>query len=252
AETQLDDEPLRKDNNSAVLLETLRQQLTSLQTPSVISSENKNNWVLHCAWAIQNLVKYNQISQENLLTYAMNHLLDILTFNEKVILLSYLTTKEAGAAELDDLDRYIQAYFEQFKISGGRYNGIVLSQFNKPSDYEQYTILNNVDDKWVNNKRAVAGGLAQAMFQKFQLTDMKIINDIIGFMINFKGSQIVFKTKYIKQSAKGRSNKGQRCDRGEGKKIVIRRINMLLGSHGGKEKYEIAKKYKSSISFIYG
>ena len=59
--------------------------------------------------------------------------------------------------------------------------------------------------------------LAEAMFAKFQITDLISINKIIGFMTNFKGNQIVFKTKTIEQSERGRSNKGQRCDRGEGK-----------------------------------
>ena len=49
-----------------------------------MSSENKNDWVMHAAWAIQNLIKYDEMDLANLLNYAMNHILDILTFNEKV------------------------------------------------------------------------------------------------------------------------------------------------------------------------
>ena len=101
----------------------------------------------------------------------------------------------------------------------------MIAQFNKPVNFEQYTILTKNNETWINYKRAIAGGLAQAMFQKFQIIDTGIINKLIGFMTNFKGAQIVFKTKIIEQSERGRSNKGQRCDRFEGKTSIIRRIN---------------------------
>ena len=40
-------------------------------------------------------------------------------------------------------------------------------------------------------------------------------------MTIFKRQQVVFKTKDIRLSSKGRTNKGQRCDRGEGKGTII-------------------------------
>ena len=184
----------------------------------------------------------------DLLRYAMNHILDIMTFNEKIILLDYITGK---SADFTELDHHIQNYFQQYYIAGGKYKGIVIAQFNKPAGHEQYTILTNKSGNWVISVSAIAS-LAPAMFQKFQIRNNKIINKVIGFMINFKGSQIVFKTKQIEQSSRGRSNKGQRCDRGEGKKNIIRRINSLLDDRGGKEKYEMGSQHKSTISSIYG
>ena len=241
-----------QDTTVRPLLETLAAQLENLKNPTLISSENKNNWVMHCAWAIQNLIKYNDMVLNELLGYAMNHILDILTFNEKIILLNYITGK---TADLTEVDRHIQNYFHQYYINSAKHNGIVLAQFNKPTGHEQYTILTNKSDKWVLSTTGIAS-LAPAMFQKFQIKNNKIINKVIGFMINFKGSQVVFKTKQIERSSRGRSNKGQRCDRGEGKKNIIRRINLLLddqgGAQGGKEKYEMGRQHKSTISSIYG
>jgi len=239
------------DIDTQPLLNTIESQLISLKIPTIMSSENKNNWVMHCAWAIQNLIKYNKMKFEQLLNYAMNHVLDLLTFNEKFILLNYITQKKTDFTELD---KYIDNYFKQTKISGGRYDGIVIAQFNKPASHEQYTILTNKDGRWINDRRAITGGLAQAMFDKFQIKDISIktINKIIGFMTNFKGTQIVFKTKNIEQSERGRSNKGQRCDRGEGKNSIIRKINAFLGEKGEKEKYEMGQQHKSSLCSIYG
>ena len=236
-----------KDATVQPLLETLAAQLENLKNPSAISSENKNNWVMHCAWAIQNLIKYDNMDLNDLLKYAMNHILDIMTFNEKFILLDYITRKK----DTTELIGYIQNYFKHYFITGGKYKGIVIAQFNKPANREQYTILTHMSGKWVDSKSSIIS-LAPAMFQKFQIMNKKIYNEIIGFMINFKGNQIVFKTKQIEQSSRGRSNKGQRCDRGEGKKSIIRRINSLLGEQEDNEKYEIGSRHKSTISSIYG
>ena len=87
------------------------------------------------------------------------------------------------------------------------------------------------------------------MFEKFQIRDIDQISDIIGFMTIFKGDQIVFKSKTMQLSEKGRTNKGQRCDRGEGKGIIIARINSLLSSGVLPIKYLINK---STIRSIYG
>ena len=70
---------------------------------------------MHCAWAIQNLIKYNDMALNDLLKYAMNHILDILTFNEKIILLDYITRKK----DTTDLIGYIQNYFKHYFITGG-------------------------------------------------------------------------------------------------------------------------------------
>ena len=49
------------DIDTQPLLNTIESKLISLKIPTIMSSENKNNWVMHCAWVIQNLIKYNEI-----------------------------------------------------------------------------------------------------------------------------------------------------------------------------------------------
>ncbi len=49
-------------------------------------------------------------------------------------------------------------------------------------------------------------------------------------------------------SKAGRPNKGQRCDRGEGKRVLASRINEALGLRGGSPKYRLEK---SSVVGIY-
>ncbi len=233
---------MEEDNQIMVVMETIFQEL---QNPGFISSIDKENWVKAAAWTILNLNRYNNIEMNTLLQLAMNHILDTLKFKDKLQLLNLVYTKE----DKSPLENIIFSYFENLIIRNDRFTGIVLADFSKPSGHETYTILAFIDGIWKSSKEAISGGLALAMFNKFQVKDISRINDIIGFMTIFKRQQIVFKTKDINLSSKGRTNKGQRCDRGEGKSTIIARINSLLSTGVMPIKYVMTK---STVTSIYG
>ena len=233
-------------NNQLNIIKYLTEQMNILNNPTFIDVEYKNNWAMRCSWAIFNLIKYNKYEKTKLVSFAIEHILDSYTFDEKVTILTYITNK----IEKNTLDLIIDDYFEKFKISNSKFSGIVLAQFNKPESYQQYTILALIKGVWIINREATAS-LAKEMFSKFQIIDLDKINNIIGFMINFGSQEIVFKIKHLGESEKGRSNKGRKCGNGESKKIIIRRINDLLDPTGNSTKYLVGSKHKSSIESIY-
>ena len=235
---------LIEDNSQ--LMDKILSVYQQIQTPEFITSIDKENWIKAAAWAIVNLETYNNIDKGLLLKLAMQHFIDTLKFAEKLELLNMVYTKESKTA----LETIVMSYFQQFIIKSNKYTGIVLADFSKPSTHELYTILAFMDGVWISSKEAVGpGGLAVEMFKKMQIKDISSINDIIGFMTIFKRQQIVFKTKDIRLSNKGRTNKGQRCDRGEGKGTIISRINSLLSTGVTPIKY---KMNKSTVASIYG
>ena len=233
--------------NQNKLLINLNKKYNILNTPSNIDVENKNNWTMRCSWAIYNLKKYNGFEKKKLVSYAINHIIDSYSFEDKLLLLNYVTNN----VNKNEVDIIINNYFEKYKINNEKYNGIVLAQFNKPESYEQYTILTLNKNRWINSREATAS-LAREMFKKFQITNLGNINDLIGFMINVGSQEIVFKIKGLGKSEKGRSNKGFRCATGESKKLIIKRINDLLDDGTGLKKYGLGTKHKSSIDLIYG
>jgi len=241
SDAYVQDDELREVDSD--IFDILGNTYAELQNPGIISSIDKENWVKSAAWAIKNLNTYNGIDTDVLLKYAIHHIIDILTYKDKLQLLKDVYDKKST----DNLEKIVQEYFEQFVFEGGGNKGIIIADFNKPSTHDPYTILTFTDENWSINIQAISSGLGAAMFNKFQYKDIGKISNIVGFMTVFKGQQIVFKTKEMKLSSKGRTNKGQRCDRGEGKTIIISRINKLLGEK--KKKYSMKK---SSIDTIYG
>ena len=232
-----------KVNKVASIIKKLEDDYLELNTPNLITSSDKDNWNKAASWAIFNLQTYNNIDKSLLMKFAMFHNIDKLNFKDKKTLLKNIFFKE----NLTELESIIKEYFDSLKIQKDNDIGIILANFNSNSK-TLYSLLVYKNGTWGNSKEIVAK-LARPLFEKFQIKDINSISDIVGFMTIFKQNQIVFKSKRMKLSDKGRTNKGQRCDRGEGKGIIINRINSLLADGVQPIKYKIQK---SSILSIYG
>jgi hypothetical protein len=232
-----------KVNKLSSIIKKLESAYSELNTPNLITSGDKENWNKAAAWAIYNLQTYNNIDKNLLVNFAMFHNIDTLNFKEKKALLTNIYFKQ----DLNEIESIIKEYFDALKIEKDGDIGIILANYGS-SNKTLYTLLVYKNKTWGTSKEIVAK-LARPLFEKFQIKDINSISDIIGFMTIFKGSQIVFKSKTMQLSDKGRTNKGQRCDRGEGKGIIINRINSLLADGVQPIKYKIQK---SSILSIYG
>jgi hypothetical protein len=203
-----------------------------------LGTEDSEDWSKTAAWSIYNLNKWNNIDKKLLQKLAMFHLIDTLSENEKRILLTYDSQKkdeekkdeEKKDEEKKDIDRFIKEYFDKFmlKEKSGKL-GIVIANFDKHKNKLPYTLLSkNEDGEWVEDKQAIITYLARLLVDKFKIMDISKINDFIGFMTMFKGQMIIFKSKTLKLSEKGRKNIGERCDRGQTKNSIVKLINNLL------------------------
>jgi len=244
--TMPQDESKEEIELDASVYDELVTQLGLLQNPGLISAAYKEDWTRSAAWAIRNLSLYNKISTEVLLPLAIDHLIDVLPFNKKVQLLRFITQNNEAENPLHIM---INNYFNTYILQTADWKGIVLADFSKSSKKSAYTILSFKNGDWIDNKEEIRPDRLFPLFEKFQVKDLSVINNIIGFMVLFKAQLIVFKTKELSLSSKGRTNKGSRCDRGEGKGVVIKRLNNLLSSGVQPIKY---KMNKSSIVSIYG
>jgi hypothetical protein len=205
-----------------------------------ITSENRSNWARSCAFAINNLVKYNSekfghtksdfyVILQNL---AMHHIIDMLNYDEKVLLLKNIHQLE------DSLKPFVKSYFDKFKTTTSKYEGTVITDFNKKS---KYAILTLKQGKWISDSISIAGGLGKAILEKFSVNIDKM-HDKIGFMSQLKKFNLVFKVKSIYLSSSGRPTKGSSCERGADKKMLINNINRILSADDSDQKYIMGAK----------
>jgi len=220
--------------------EKLIESHKMLLVPRDITSSNRSNWVMSCAWVINNLVKYNSERFNHtkssfftiLQNLAMHHIIDILTYEEKVLLLRNMQNID------DSIVQFVQSYFDKFRVDTSKYQGMVITDFNKKS---KYAILTLKDDEWVIDSAAISGGLGKATLDKFTVS-VDDMYDKIGFMAQVKKFDLIFKVKSIYLSSSGRPTKGSSCERGADKKVLIQNINTMLNLVDDGIKYVMGAK----------
>ena len=223
-----------------------------LLVPQEITSSDRSNWAMGCSWAINNLVRYNSVKFGYtpaefftiLQTLAMHHIIDMLTYEEKSMLLRNLESVDKS------LLSFVQSYFDKFVVTTSKYKGIVITDFNKTS---KYSILTLKDNKWVVDVISISDGLGKALLDKFTV-NIDNINDKFGFMAQFKRFNLIFKIKSIFLSSANRPTKGSNCERGADKKVLIDNINHLLSPDKSDLKYIMGAKTGKgarTISKIY-
>ncbi len=228
---------------TADLLRFLGDELNKLRNPAFIDADRKEDWSAAAAWAIRSLVIYDGWDKAGLVRHAMFHIIDILRFAEKKALLD--------ASGDSDLHRTIAEFFAPSMVEVNGKKLVVVSDFQREGRSDPYRFLALVDGKWVGGETAQVirlGDAGTALMKKMRQGSVESVNDRIGFMAPFRRDYIVYKTKNLVRSAAGRTSKGQRCDRGEGKRVLTSRINDALGGSGGKHKYHMDK---STVVAIY-
>jgi hypothetical protein len=243
-------EPIAADVD--VIVEKLINQFENMTILKSISKENKNNWSMVAAWAIENIVKYNsdrfnlskKDCKQEMLTLAMHHIIDVLNYEEKLLLLQNMKTIDKK------MKPFVNSYFDKFMIETAKYKGIVITNFTKES---KFAILTNKSGKWIYDGASIAGGLGKALMDTFKVK-VERMNNKIGFMAQIRRYDITFKIKNIELSSSGRTNKGSACDRSVDKKVLIRSINEVLNLYDGEIKYSMggeSKKGSRTIKSIY-
>lgn len=226
-----------KTKKQTNIYDEIERHYYNLINPSKIPTNQKEIWSKSAAWAIFNLNTYNGFDKNILIQLAINHLIDTLNYEDKLSLLNYIYSKN----KKNLLEGMCMIFFNNFIIQHEDTTGIIIYNYN--SKKVPYTILILQGNKWVKSNTNIKF-ILRKMFDKYQITDIEKINDIVGFITDFKKKDIVFKIKKMNQISMRGKSKGQRCDRGENKKKILERINLLLG----REKYNFNKSDIISIT----
>ena len=238
------------------IIDNLLKQFKILQTPARITK--KKNWTQAAAWAISNLVKYNEISKDTLLFYALSHLFDILPIDYKLEVLNILYSKTS----LDAIfKRILKRVVQKFIIKTSDHTYYACADYDKSHSKFGYTLI-KLDKSETLPIWKIIGNLGRSesslLVRTFRYKNDEY-NKFIGFLTHPTNSKnIVFKTKETQISPGRRTSTGQRCPSGgENRRVVYLRINKLAKNIKDGVKYIIKSKKSNRlttqvIQSIYG
>ena len=175
-----------------------------------------DNWYKHCGVTMRKLAKSGIMTSADTLQFLVEHLVDMLLFNEKASLMNYIYSVE----EFDEnsLEYYIKKYLDSKIIRTKRLTSIILFSA------EKIHVMILKGKRWfkaeAEDEREIAIETAKTLdFTKFE------VNNIIGFIgLEVKNRYLVFKVKDME----AKRNTGARCDESsKPRKIAV--LTELMG-----------------------
>ena len=179
-----------------------------------------NNWYKLCGIVMRKMSKEYPESKKYLLDFLVAHMIELLTFDNKINLMNYIYSLKS--IEQESLEKYVKHYFNKYTISTKQYNVFITYKLNK-----LMILLLNEDNKWIEASPEEKREIAMAKETKdFLAFDKNQYNKIVGF-IGYKGNKdLEFKTKNMD----AKRDTGDTC-RQSGKNKNIAKLNEILGEN---------------------
>jgi len=180
-------------------------------------TRGETDWYKFAGHVIKTL-EQDGIDKNLLLDFIIAHQIDSLMYNEKLDLLNYLyfNTNEPTSYE-----NKLSEYLKTKELRGNSTIGIFLQKQGK------YKLVVQKTGEWREAEESNYADLAIAIRDLIGNVTPRL-NDIIGFINNFKGGTLVFKTKDLTV----KRSKGARCDQSgkKGNNGVLKTLNKILGT----------------------
>jgi len=200
----------------------------ALETSKVV--RGNDNWYQHCGIVIRKMSKENDIIHgetehqrlEILEQFLIEHIVDSLMMDERILLLNYIYGNENLETNLTNerLKRFfgkVKKYLLTKILVSKGLTGMVI--FNGPSRVDNLNIFILDNDKWVPAKPEDKRDLGEAILKKYRSkSNMNHYVGFIGFETNKK-----FMVYKIKDTENDRSS-GFRCDQ-SGKDKIVKLLN---------------------------
>ena len=163
---------IEKSNNKIKpIFEELTQKYKFLLDPQNIPIKFKDTWEFNAAWAIQNINKYNFIDKKQLIYYSMEHIIDVLNYNNKLILIKYLyEDKKDDSIDLNqsELISMVKSIFDKLIIESDQYKGIVIPNYASNLKYK-YKIFTFNNGKLISDSKSIRYGLFQLYLKNLSI-----------------------------------------------------------------------------------
>lgn len=197
----------------------------------------EKNWYKHANQVVDMIAAEHSIPRAKIEEYVVYHMLDLTHFAEKTILLSFIIEEKRRTTQVKDgmsgvaetvILPFCKRYFDKHIMVGrdGKYAAFL----TKDNVSKIYLYDSNNDTA----ETAASGAWVEADAEDYKeyeeliarsvVPKSKINEDIVGFINMFKGKDMVFKIKDMRQK---RNNVGARCGDSTIKSDVVKALNTL-------------------------
>ena len=197
------------------IISTMQNNFDITQIPQELEAK-ADNWYQFCSLAIPVLLKQG-FDKLLIDTMVIHHMIESLRFSETLELINYIESKE----DMSSLENIVKQYFNALEMTNGPTTGILLQDGGK----QKLIVANKASPRvWSVAQpldyEDLRDNIAKIVTSIIPMREK--LNTIIGFMVLFKKSYMVFKMRDVSKSR----NTGARCD--QGSKIgAIQKLNAI-------------------------
>ena len=182
-------------------------------------SRGDDNWYKHCGIIMRKMSKEYPDSKEYIISYLLDHMIELLLFEEKLEVMNYLYSLEN--IKQSSFEWFAKEYFEVNSIKTKNFTAFIMYKLNK-----RMIMILNENDKWIEaepeDQREIASSKETKEYLNMKVDDY---NKIIGFIGYEKSNKyLVFKTKDMLS----KRDTGARCDE-SGKVKTLQKLNEIVG-----------------------
>ena len=225
-ETEKETDPTKIDEGVVAtyrkLVEIITENIKNTTNPS--NTKKTTDWYKHFYNIKTHLTAVYRMSEIQMDTHILNHCLDMLMYEERINIIKYLFGERDEPFHISPkLESEIKAYFQNkiMKNAGQNKMGILVP--NGEAFELWIRSIDESDPEWRKGEN-YDYNLFVADFGKYNIPT-NLMNEIIGFTIDFKKKEMVFKVKDLRQK---RNNNGARID-SAGKSDIIKLLNSVVG-----------------------
>ena len=214
------DDNVEKEENQQIDLKGMRENYDTAMNyfeKDERVPRGDENWYKHAGVAMRRLLNEENVPDMLLKEFLIKHIVDMLVFDEKRMILEYITSKLWE----DSFEKEIQKIFEKMVVHVNGITGIVFYDGKE----QRVLIFNERTKTWSSAESEDVFDINNEIEKKKKNKSREVYSTILGFIsYEQKNKYLVFKTK----NTTLKRNVGARCDEsGKIKRLQI--LNEILG-----------------------
>ena len=230
-------------------IKDIRALIDTINTTQTIKS-TEMNWYKNASRALEHLHIVYDFDEDMVIKYAIYHYLDSANYITKRTLFQNVVDKTRYDIN-PEIESHIASYFRDsiMRTKSGDREGIYIANREdaqlivRDLDAEEGE---EEDIEWTEGDKFDAEEFVGDAAKKY-MVDKKSMNDIVGYMLQFKDQDMSF---YYKDIYLKRNKKGRKCDRSGGKAPIIDMLNRVVGQQRYTEENTSSLMYSGSLCVV--